>query len=153
MTGLESKSTRGSGNSHGAASQSSLETERINRAEMCLAAATPAGASVRRARRRVARACGCACRRRRGQLSHLHARGRAGPGDACDVCSLPAASVCSASAASAGERCPLTCEEEEAPDRLANSPKGKGGLKLACLDLIYLTHQRPVSEQSERDRS
>ena len=33
---------------HGAtASQSSLETERMNRVEMCLAAATPAGAGVR----------------------------------------------------------------------------------------------------------
>ena len=52
----------------------SLETEKMNRVEMCLAAATPAGASVRR----VARAGGRARRWRRAALAP--ARGRAGPG-------------------------------------------------------------------------
>eukprot|EP00964_Phaeocystis_antarctica_P040435 scaffold23097_cov58-Phaeocystis_antarctica.AAC.3 len=37
--------------------QSSLETERMNRVEICLAAATPAGASVRRVARAGGRAC------------------------------------------------------------------------------------------------
>eukprot|EP00964_Phaeocystis_antarctica_P067050 scaffold40578_cov69-Phaeocystis_antarctica.AAC.5 len=62
----------------------------MNRVEMCLAAATPAGASVRR----VARAGGRARRWRRAALAP--ARGRA---EVRVACSLPARPACSASAA------------------------------------------------------
>eukprot|EP00964_Phaeocystis_antarctica_P068573 scaffold41536_cov63-Phaeocystis_antarctica.AAC.1 len=50
--GTRRRAARGKLMRHGAtASQSSLETERMSRVEMCLAAATPAGAGVRRVAR------------------------------------------------------------------------------------------------------
>ena len=77
---------------HGAtASQSSLETERMNRAEMCLAVATPAGASV-------LRELAGAPVGGDGQLPRLPADAlKSGPGWRA-ACPRPA---CSASAASA----------------------------------------------------
>eukprot|EP00964_Phaeocystis_antarctica_P134136 scaffold98368_cov61-Phaeocystis_antarctica.AAC.5 len=47
----------------------------------------------------------------------------------CVSCS-PARLPAWARSPSAVGRCPLTCEEEEAPDWLANSPKGQVPLKL-----------------------